>query len=104
MQFRVRVCRMAAGERLPLVVDPHGLPVPMPHQWALLLRRPQVQSATLIEEMRTVTHIHEWAMRRGIDLDARFVSGKACGPRSSTHSIRTCATCDPRDVPPSLDN
>ena len=78
--FRVRVCRMANGERLPLVVGTDRLPVPTPNQWMLLLRRPQVQAGTLTDEMRTVAHVHEWAARRGIDLDERFASGNGLRP------------------------
>ena len=29
--FKVRVCRMANGERLPLVVGPDHLPIPTPN-------------------------------------------------------------------------
>lgn len=78
--FRVRVCRMADGERLPLVVGPDHLPVPTPNQWMLNLRRPQVQAGTLITEMRTIAHVHEWAARRGIDLDERLRSGNGLRP------------------------
>ncbi len=78
--FRVRVCRMSNGERLPLVVGPDDLPVPTPNQWMLFLRRPQVQAGTLTDEMRTVAHVHEWASRRGIDLDERFTSGNGLRP------------------------
>ncbi len=63
----VRVCRMASGERLPLVVGPDHLPVSTPNHWMLFLRRPQVQAGTLADEMRTVAHVHEWAVRRSID-------------------------------------
>jgi hypothetical protein len=46
----------------------------------LFLRRPQVQAGTLADEMRTVAHVHEWAARRGIDLDERFRSGNGLRP------------------------
>lgn len=59
--FRVRVCRITNGERLPLVVGPDHLPVPTPNQWMLLHRRAQVQAGTLTCEMRTIAHVHEWA-------------------------------------------
>ena len=65
---------------VPLVVGPDYLPVPTPNQWMLLLRRPQVQAGTLTDEMRTVAHVHEWASRRGIDLDERFASGNGLRP------------------------
>ncbi len=78
--FRVRVCRMTNGERLPLIVGPDHLPVPTPNQWMLFLRRPQVQAGTLTDEMRTIAHVHEWAARRGIDLDERFTSGNGLRP------------------------
>jgi integrase len=71
---------MSNGERLPLVVGPDDLPVPTPNQWMLFLRRPQVQAGTLTDEMRTVAHVHEWASRRGIDLDERFTSGNGLRP------------------------
>lgn len=78
--YRVRNCRLTTGERLPLVVGPDQLPVPMPNQWALLLRRPQVQAGTLGNELNTIAHIYEWALRRGIDLDERFTSGNGLRP------------------------
>ena len=91
--FRVRVCRITNGERLPLVVGPDHLPVSTPNQWMLLLRRPQVQAGTLTCEMRTIAHVHEWAARRGIDLDERFRSGNGLAaamldlsPRTKEHS------------------
>jgi hypothetical protein len=34
----------------------------------------------LTDEMRTVAHVHEWAVRRGIDLDERFTSGNGLRP------------------------
>ncbi len=84
MLFRVRVAKMASGERLPLVVDEHGLPAPGPNQWSLFIRRPQVQQNTLIEELRTVAHIYDWATRRGVDLDERFESGNGLSPAELT--------------------
>ena len=78
--FRVRVCRMSDGERLPLVVGPDHLPVATPNQWMLNLRRPQVQAGTLTTEMRTIAHVYEWAMRRGINLEERFRSGNGLRP------------------------
>lgn len=83
-RFWVRVCRMTDGERLPLIVDPRGLPVPSPNQWSLFLRRPQVQSNTLIEELRTIAHVYDWATRRGIDLDERLASGNGLQPTEIT--------------------
>lgn len=80
ISFRVRVSRMADGERLPLVVDHRGLPLPLANQWALFIRRPQVQANTLIEELRTIAHVYDWAMRRGIDLDERLNSGNGLQP------------------------
>ena len=82
--FRVRVSRMSDGERLPLVVDNAGLPVPLANQWALHVRRPQVQSGTLIEELRTLAHVHDWAARRGIDLSERLHSGNGLTPAEIT--------------------
>ena len=78
-EFRIRLCRMTDGERVPLVVDQRGLPVAMPNRWGLM-RRPQVQSGTLIDEMRTVAHVHEWAYRYGIDLEDRLASGNGLRP------------------------
>ena len=82
--FRVRVTKMASGERLPIVLDRRGLPVPAPNQWSLLIRRPQVQQNTLIGELRTVAHVYEWATRRGIDLDDQLASGNGLSPAELT--------------------
>ena len=78
--FRVRVSRLSNGERLPILVDQRGLPVPIPNQWALFIRRPLVQANTLTEDLRTVAHIYDWAARRGIDLDERQSSGNGLRP------------------------
>lgn len=78
--FRIRVTKMTGGERLPLVVDRSGLPVPAPNQWSLFIRRPQVQQNTLIEELRTVAHVYEWATRRSIDIDERLATGNGLSP------------------------
>ncbi len=75
MLFRVRVTKMRDGERLPLVVDSRGLPLARANLWALLIRRPQVQQNTLIEELRTIAHCYDWAARRKLDLDERMDSG-----------------------------
>jgi hypothetical protein len=82
---------MTNGERLPLVVGPDHLPVATPNQWMLFLRRPQVQAGTLTDEMRTIAHVHEWAARRGIDLDERFTSGNGLRPDEANalyHNLR----------------
>ena len=84
MLFRVRVTKMTGGERLPLVVDQRGLPLPGPNQWSLFIRRPQVQQNTLIEELRTLAHVYDWATRRGIDLDERLASGNGLSPAELT--------------------
>jgi integrase len=78
--FTVRVCRMSDGERLPLVIDGSGIPVPGPNQYALLLRRPQVQSSSLGDELATLAHVYDWARRRSLDLDERLESGNGLSP------------------------
>jgi hypothetical protein len=78
--YGVRVCRLADGERLPLVVRTNGLPIPLPNQWSLYIRRFQVQSNTLTDELRTVAHVYDWAERRRIVLDERLGSGNGLQP------------------------
>ena len=78
--FHVRVCRLADGERLPLVVSDDGLPVPQPNQWALTVRRPRVQANTLIDDLRTIAHLYDWAQRRSIVLQDRFQTGNGLQP------------------------
>jgi len=80
MLFRVRVTKLTSGERLPIVIDQRGLPVPAPNQWSLSIRRPQVQQNTLIEELRTVAHVYHWAVCYGINLDERLRSGNGLSP------------------------
>lgn len=95
MLFRVRVAKMTDGERLPLVVDNSGLPLPTPNQWALLIRRPQVQQNTLIEELRTIAHCYDWAARRNVDLDERMDSGNGLSTAELTALYQIFATCGP---------
>jgi integrase len=78
--FRVRIVKMSDGERLPLVVDQRGLPVPAPNQWSLYIRRPQVQQNTLIDELRTIAHVYEWATLQSIDLNERLDRGNGLTP------------------------
>jgi len=78
--FNIRVARLSTGERYPLVVDSHGLPVPLANQWMLFIRRPMVQANSLIEEGRTVAHVCDWAMRRNIPLEERLTSGNGLTP------------------------
>jgi integrase len=79
-RFSVRVARFESGERFPLIVDRRGLPVPVPNQWALLMRRPRVQANTLIADLRTIAHLYDWASRRNIDLDERLGFGRGLDP------------------------
>lgn len=51
---------MNDAEWLPLVVGSTGLPLATPNQWALYIRRPQVQQ-NLIEELRTIARCYDWA-------------------------------------------
>lgn len=78
--FTVRPVRFESGERFALVVDACGLPVPTPNQWALLIRRPHVQTNTLAKGMRTIAHLYDCAARAGIDLDERLQIGKGLSP------------------------
>ena len=92
MLFRIRVSRLHDGERLPLVVRPDGLPLPLPNQWALFIRRPHVQSNTLIEEMRTVADVYDWATRRGYHRrPSPLVAGirTQCVPRRTAREVHT---------------
>ena len=84
MLFRVRITVMQDGERVPLVIDRYGLPVPLPNQWSLFIRRPRVQQNTLHEELRTVAHIYDWATRRGLNLDERLLTGNGLSPADLT--------------------
>ncbi|MGB8204316.1 MAG: site-specific integrase [Candidatus Baltobacteraceae bacterium] len=79
-EFRVRLCRLNTGERLPLVIDGRGLPVPKPNLWALTVRRPRVQSNTLIADLGAIAHLYDWAKRRSIDLEGRFRTGDGIQP------------------------
>uniref|UniRef100_E6PHS9 Putative Phage integrase n=1 Tax=mine drainage metagenome TaxID=410659 RepID=E6PHS9_9ZZZZ len=71
---------MADGERLPLLVASNGLPVPLPNQWALFMRRPQLQSNSLTEELRAIAYLYDWATRRKVDLDERLETGNGLAP------------------------
>lgn len=72
----MRATRFVNGERFALVVDRHGVPVPLPNQWAMLIRRARVQANTLKADMRVIAHLYDWAFRRGIDLDQRLTLGQ----------------------------
>ncbi len=92
--LQVRVCRMANGERLPLVVKPDHLHVSTPSHWMLFLRRPQVQAGTLTDEMRTIAHVHERAAWRGIK--DRFTSGNGLLPDEANAPYQNLLRADSR--------
>jgi hypothetical protein len=93
--FTVRVCRISNGERLPLVIDGFGMPVPGPNQYALLLRRPQVQASSLGDELATLAHVYDWARRRNLDLDERLESGNGLSPDEITMFYQNSGTVGP---------
>ena len=79
-RFSVRTCRLSDGERLPLVVDRRGIPVPLPNQYALFLRREQLQATSLEDELRTLAHVYDWADRRALSFEDRLSSGNGLTP------------------------
>ncbi len=79
--YSVRTCLCENGERLPLVVDRSGLPVPMPNHYGLLVRRQRLQPSSLAEELATIASLHDWADRRRIDIDERINDGNGLTPR-----------------------
>ncbi|MGZ3498374.1 MAG: tyrosine-type recombinase/integrase [Vulcanimicrobiaceae bacterium] len=83
-EYRIRTERLSGGERFALIVDVSGLPVPLPNQWALLIRRPHVQFNTLKTDQRTIAHLYEWARRRSVDLDSRLATAKGLSPAELT--------------------
>ncbi|MGZ3541684.1 MAG: tyrosine-type recombinase/integrase [Vulcanimicrobiaceae bacterium] len=83
-EYRIRTERLSGGERFALIVDVSGLPVPLPNQWALLIRRPHVQFNTLKTDQRKIAPLYEWARRRSVDLDRRLAPAKGLSPAELT--------------------
>ena len=55
----VRVCKLASGERLPLVVGSDSLPMLQPNRWMLFSQRPRVQANTLIAQLQVVAAVYD---------------------------------------------
>jgi integrase len=75
--FGVRICVLADGQRIPLLVDRlTNLPLDLATRFTLARRWMAGDSlSTAREELRAVAYFLEWARRHGIDLDQRFGPG-----------------------------
>lgn len=62
------------GQRIPLIVDADGLPVPGPNEW--LLTRRDLSPNTSIRNARELVILIQWLDAMGIDLEARIRSDR----------------------------
>lgn len=74
MTLRVVVVEHEVGERVPLLLDEAGFPIPGPCEW--LLDRRQMAANTLMRNARELALFEEWLGERCIDLDDRIRSSR----------------------------
>lgn len=72
--MRIEQVKFSSGERLPMLLDDDGLPVPQVCEW--LLRRRHLEFNTLMRNANEVVVIHHWARKRRINIYERIRSGK----------------------------
>lgn len=72
--MRIEQVKFSSGERLPMLLDDDGLPVPQVCEW--LLRRRHLEFNTLMRNANEVVVIHQWARKRRINVYERIRSGK----------------------------
>ena len=72
---RVERFVLGDGERLATVVDEDGAPAYYPTCLALSSRARSVSVETLAAQATDLVHIGQWAMREGLDLNARLEAG-----------------------------
>jgi hypothetical protein len=63
------------GERFATVVDKNGAPAYYPTCLALARRSRSVSVETLAAEAADLVHLGQWAIREGIDINARLEAG-----------------------------
>ena len=75
-EYRVKVVRLASGERLPLLVDELGTPLFSPTLFAVTeLRMRNLASNTISNAMRSLQLFVSFLERESIDLIERFTEG-----------------------------
>ncbi|MDY1019536.1 site-specific integrase [Pseudomonas coleopterorum] len=72
--MRIEQVKFSSGERLPMLLDDDGLPVPQVCEW--LLRRRHLEFNTLMRNANEVVVIHHWARKRRFNIYERIRSGK----------------------------
>ncbi|ERV37560.1 hypothetical protein Q069_00059 [Pseudomonas aeruginosa BL15] len=70
----VETVRLQSGERLPMLLDEQGLPVPGPCEWMLVRRHLSYNSLT--RNMNELAVMYGWFQRANIDLFERIRSAK----------------------------
>ncbi|WP_158282611.1 site-specific integrase [Azospirillum sp. TSH58] len=69
---------MEGGERLPLLIDPDGVPLFWPNAWLLTMRRlAHRASNTLQANCYSLKFLYLWAAESGIDIESRMLSGQS---------------------------
>lgn len=66
---------MESGERIPLLVYSHnGIPPLLAHRYIILKLRPRRTLNTMLDRLRSVAHIYEWAYNQhGLNLDQLLI-------------------------------
>jgi integrase len=77
LRFRILETIFESGERMPMLVDAIGAPIPLPNRYVLSMLRPSSQRATIEDHLRAIASQYEWASRRGINVEERILSGNA---------------------------
>lgn len=72
--MKVEVIQHPMGERIPLILDADGFPMPGPNEW--LLSRRELSANTLIRNARELVLLVEWLDQKRIDLEVRIRSDR----------------------------
>jgi integrase len=72
--MKLEVIQHPTGERIPIILDGQGLPVPAPNEW--ILSRRDLSGNTLTRNGRELLLLMEWLDDSGIDLESRLRSDR----------------------------
>jgi hypothetical protein len=88
---RVERFVLDGGERFATVVDSDGAPAYYPTCLALSSRARSVSVETLAAQAADLVHLGQWAMREGIDLNARLEAGLYLDPAEIETLAEACS-------------
>jgi hypothetical protein len=90
-EYRVRVVRLASGERLPVLVGPNGLPLFEPDVFAIsALRARSHASNTIGNALRSILVFHLFLDLNKIDFERRLNEARLLSLAEIEYLVRLC--------------